>query len=828
MSYSPAAQQSGQLKETLAPMREAKDKRGKQLARRAQERNQQQQHQQQQQQQQQQARTIEQFRAARELADSDYLYQSQLSSCSSTTTSATVAAAETSVDQVLLLEKRPRRQQIVHVPAQTHAMPQASSVLLVAPKSRKSRSHPMGTVSGVLSSASREQQHQQQQQHQLQQQHQQQRLAQQQGQMEAADRELCRGEENMGGPLQLVKSQAPYDSHDQVLLIVNDDHKQGGGVPIIGRRLPSKSARARDQQLLHEQHLLEHRMHGQPEQAQGGAQMPLAARGAQGQVLGRRSHRLLLQGHQLRRLQQPLGLEMPASPGEPALLPAGQQGGRAARIRQRDFGQTSGDRLMMVRENPVDGVLRLGPPPARGSLDCCPPGCPDGPCPTDRCCRLALEAPARAAVLGRQDTWSSSLELDDQQACAARRLRRQKRRPQAAPGRPQHSPITSSRGPDFDQQTPVKLVGVSASYGSLVSAGLEQPAEVGEQQRLVGRPRSCHPAGRSSEAALWRVGHSHGQAPLAPPPIPEKPRSFQMVAAGSSPSRGALHLRQRDRRAACSPADDKQTAVSQMYESLAAELKAKLGDPRAAPILLPPKDYDTLSRRQGQLTGIELRRSTNPQLVGPGGLLAKQQQQQQQKPHCQLSSSAAGQSPTRSSISSSSSSSGCGPDQSSAGSLASATGRAGQPRGHPLAQAEQDDDEEEEEEEEAENRQRSLSNSSSGLGSIMLGTASSPSAVSSNDDLDGSEEKQAPEVQSKVAAPQAHENQEAEQLARPSCKRQQQQQQETQRGKGIENHNPAKVSDGILWNGRVEIPLKINSERNNGGQTYLATRQIIY
>ena len=40
-------------------------------------------------------------------------------------------------------------------------------------------------------------------------------------------------------------------------------------------------------------------------------------------------------------------------------------------------------------------------------------------------------------------------------------------------------------------------------------------------------------------------------------------------------------------------------------------------------------------------------------------------------------------------------------------------------------------------------------------------------------------------------------------------------------------HNPGTVSEGILWNGRIEVPLKINSEKRNGN-TYLATKQIIY
>ena len=54
-----------------------------------------------------------------------------------------------------------------------------------------------------------------------------------------------------------------------------------------------------------------------------------------------------------------------------------------------------------------------------------------------------------------------------------------------------------------------------------------------------------------------------------------------------------------------------------VYESLAAELRAKLGNPKTGPILLPPRDYDTISRKRGKLEGIELRKSTNQQIVGP-------------------------------------------------------------------------------------------------------------------------------------------------------------------------------------------------------------------
>ncbi|XP_015429614.1 PREDICTED: uncharacterized protein LOC107186295 [Dufourea novaeangliae] len=58
-----------------------------------------------------------------------------------------------------------------------------------------------------------------------------------------------------------------------------------------------------------------------------------------------------------------------------------------------------------------------------------------------------------------------------------------------------------------------------------------------------------------------------------------------------------------------------------IYESLAAELRAKLGrgnsgDNDVGPILLPPRDYDTVHRHRGNLTGIEFRRCLNQTIVG--------------------------------------------------------------------------------------------------------------------------------------------------------------------------------------------------------------------
>nr|XP_022901054.1 uncharacterized protein LOC111414103 [Onthophagus taurus]XP_022901055.1 uncharacterized protein LOC111414103 [Onthophagus taurus] len=55
--------------------------------------------------------------------------------------------------------------------------------------------------------------------------------------------------------------------------------------------------------------------------------------------------------------------------------------------------------------------------------------------------------------------------------------------------------------------------------------------------------------------------------------------------------------------------------VTTLYDSVAAELRAKLCK-KDVPILLPPRDYDTVHRQKGNLTGIELRRCLNANIVG--------------------------------------------------------------------------------------------------------------------------------------------------------------------------------------------------------------------
>lgn len=65
-----------------------------------------------------------------------------------------------------------------------------------------------------------------------------------------------------------------------------------------------------------------------------------------------------------------------------------------------------------------------------------------------------------------------------------------------------------------------------------------------------------------------------------------------------------------------------QERIANLYDSLAAELREKLGSGgegkvrHHAPILLPPRDYDTVHRQKGNLTAIDLRRCLNANIVG--------------------------------------------------------------------------------------------------------------------------------------------------------------------------------------------------------------------
>lgn len=68
--------------------------------------------------------------------------------------------------------------------------------------------------------------------------------------------------------------------------------------------------------------------------------------------------------------------------------------------------------------------------------------------------------------------------------------------------------------------------------------------------------------------------------------------------------------------------------VTTLYDSLAAELKKKLGTggkTGGAPILLPPRDYDTVHRHRGNLNGIDFRRCMSANIVGNNSGVRPQQ-----------------------------------------------------------------------------------------------------------------------------------------------------------------------------------------------------------
>ena len=56
--------------------------------------------------------------------------------------------------------------------------------------------------------------------------------------------------------------------------------------------------------------------------------------------------------------------------------------------------------------------------------------------------------------------------------------------------------------------------------------------------------------------------------------------------------------------------------VPTLYDSLAAELREKLNSRKHPPLLLPPRDYDTMHRSKGNLEAVEARKALNPAIVG--------------------------------------------------------------------------------------------------------------------------------------------------------------------------------------------------------------------
>lgn len=357
---------------------------------------------------------------------------------------------------------------------------------------------------------------------------------------------------------------------------------------------------------------------------------------------------------------------------------------------------------------------------------------------------------------------------------------------------------------------------------------------------------------KPSRALLERLAASYAQAyaangsqPPPPLPLPNHHHHHNHKAKRSSHNK-AKHVHSNNKYVELDASDidddDEAAHVTQMYESLAAELKAKLGNPKMGPILLPPKDYDTISRRQGKLTGIELRRSTNPQLVGPiaatpapaaGGV----SRSNSSSGVCSMSIGASASPLGVDAECSSSSTAGdelvasdksCATNKrrhlasprSDSGASNSSSGSSGGNAAHS----------------DSGHSSARLHSSSSGASSAGSTTGSRHKTTlaatikqqdNASNKIDESRNKCASAANAKATATAtAASHKQANKHEKAQTTEAMSEQQQQQRGQGLHNHNPSRVSSGVLWNGRVEIPLKVNSAK--AGHTYLATKQIIY
>lgn len=570
---------------------------------------------------------------------------------------------------------------------------------------------------------------------------------------------------------------------NQVLLIVQDDHVNGGGIPIMGRRLPTKS-------------MDHHRQHYVLRDTAAFDEMPplrVDPTPSHDIVRGRRSSRMLQQQQvpleQAIQYQQQLGNIVEYK--LPPMIPPTSKRSSSSRAGRKS-----------ARQQPEPAIDFDCPECSQTlTIDCYPNG-NESLARSNSCQRIPLQFA------------SSGCDCDE-------------------------SPVQM---PSLNQSKMIKqqIMQLAAGYAgnkaqrpSRLSSHLNMCEANGAKQQHV-RSSSCHDSRRRQQQQLLttiaaRAAHApHQQQPQHRNVLPvvhpkpnllnyttptsdsshHQPQRYSSQAGGycakPAPTRGC-HETGNQSRANADP-QQQLNAVTQMYESLAAELKAKLGDPKTGPILLPPKDYDTMSRKQGKLSGIESRRSTNPQLVGP--LNANQYATRQ------LATT----------------------DDEAKKISSSASFRSAAMRDH--------------HEYDHEHSHLSRSNSSSGLGSISIGANSPLSSSSNSNDLQMNSSPSSSHDKINLTSSSSptttvdcnssdsghSSGHSANLLYRQNSMDSEQKQDEPRsgsksandlRGKGYQNHNPSKVSDGVLWNGRVEIPLKVNSNKNNGN-TYLATKQIIY
>jgi len=137
----------------------------------------------------------------------------------------------------------------------------------------------------------------------------------------------------------------------------------------------------------------------------------------------------------------------------------------------------------------------------------------------------------------------------------------------------------------------------------------------GRSTRTEGSDNSDESYEGSSYLGYHHNNTSHHNATIARQEAPQK--HSKLSRSHSTVNNSAVNDNQNTRNSSTGARNERN--VSTLYESLAAEFRAKLGNPKMGPILLPPRDYDTISRKRGKLEGIEYRKSTNTSIVGPTG-----------------------------------------------------------------------------------------------------------------------------------------------------------------------------------------------------------------
>lgn len=126
---------------------------------------------------------------------------------------------------------------------------------------------------------------------------------------------------------------------------------------------------------------------------------------------------------------------------------------------------------------------------------------------------------------------------------------------------------------------------------------------------------SLPPVPSQSKPIAKEVKRSHHRSPDERPPIPPPSNVSGKRFDSSLGSDTGTSTRESDEGSEERTSVDLSPTQPSIFDSLAAELRAKLNG-NGPPLLLPPRDYDTMHRSKGNLAAIELRRCRNKLIVG--------------------------------------------------------------------------------------------------------------------------------------------------------------------------------------------------------------------